>query len=121
MLTSSNSRYAAFGLGIALLIYAALGLSRIRFSVPRQHEWWLSPVIGLHTGLVAGGTGVFVIPAGPYFQALGLTKDELVQMLGMSFTASTITLAVVLWRDGFCNSAIRSARCLRCCRRCSAW
>ena len=26
---------------------------------------------------------MFVIPAGPYFQAIGLTKDELVQMLGL--------------------------------------
>jgi uncharacterized membrane protein YfcA len=100
ILTSANSRYAALGLGLALVVYAALGLSAIRFSVPRRHEWWLNPIIGLATGLIAGGTGVFVIPAGPYFQAIGLTKDELVQMLGFSFTVSTVTLGVVLWRHG---------------------
>jgi uncharacterized membrane protein YfcA len=72
----------------------------VRFAVPRRHEWWLNPIIGLATGFIAGGTGVFVIPAGPYFQAIGLTKDELVQMLGLSFTVSTIALAIVLWRDG---------------------
>ncbi len=100
VLTSANSRYAALGLGVALVIYAALGLSAIRFKVERRQEWWLNPIVGLATGLVAGGTGVFVIPAGPYFQAIGLTKDELVQMLGLSFTVSTVVLAVVLWRDG---------------------
>jgi uncharacterized membrane protein YfcA len=104
VLTSANSRFAALGLGVALIVYAALGLSNIRFTVePRQrsrHEWWLNPIVGLLTGLIAGGTGVFVIPAGPYFQAIGLTKDELVQMLGLSFTVSTITLGVVLWRNG---------------------
>jgi uncharacterized protein len=100
VLTSSNSRYAALGLGIALIIYAALGLSKIRFSVERRREWWLNPIIGLLTGLVAGGTGVFVIPAGPYFQAIGLAKDELVQVLGISFTISTIVLGIVLWRHG---------------------
>ena len=100
ILTSANSRYAAFGLGLALAIYAAIGLSAVRLSVPRRHEWWLSPIVGVATGVIAGGTGVFVIPAGPYFQAIGLTKDELVQMLGFSFTVSTIALALVLWRDG---------------------
>ena len=100
ILTSANSRTAAFGLGVALVVYAAIGLSAVKFVVPRHHEWWLNPIIGFATGLVAGGTGVFVIPAGPYFQAIGLTKDELVQMLGLSFTVSTIALALVLWRDG---------------------
>ena len=100
ILTSANSRYAALGLGLALVVYALLGLSAIRFSVSRHHEWWLNPIIGLATGLIAGGTGVFVIPAGPYFQAVGMTKDELVQMLGFSFTISTVTLGIVLWRHG---------------------
>lgn len=100
ILTSPNSWIAACGLGVALVIYAAVGLSAVRFSVPRRHEPWMSPLIGLTTGLIAGGTGVFVIPAGPYYQAVGLDKDELVQLLGLSFTVCTTTLAVVLWRDG---------------------
>ncbi len=100
VLTSANSRYAALGLGLALIVYAALGLSAIRFAVQPRHEWWASPIVGLATGLVAGGTGVFVLPAGPYFQAIGLSKDELVQTLGLSFTVSTVVLAWVLWRDG---------------------
>jgi len=36
-------------------------------------------VIGVATGLVTAVTGVYVIPAVPYMQALGLEKDELVQ------------------------------------------
>jgi uncharacterized membrane protein YfcA len=100
VLTSADARLAALGLGVMLLVYAGFGLSAIRFSVARRHEWWMSPLMGLLTGLVAGGTGVFVIPAGPYFQAIGLSKDELVQALGLSFTVSTFVLAVVLWRAG---------------------
>ena len=45
-------------------------------------------------------TGVFVIPALPYLQAIGLDKDELVQALGLHFTVSTVALAVVLWDGG---------------------
>jgi uncharacterized membrane protein YfcA len=45
-------------------------------------------------------TGVFVIPAGPYLQALRLDPDELVQSLGLSFTVSTVALAIALAGDG---------------------
>jgi uncharacterized protein len=104
ILTSANSRLAACGLGIALAIYAVIGLARIRFFVPPRHEPWLNPIIGLTTGLVAGATGVFVLPAGPYYQAIGLGKDQLVQMLGLSFTVSAAALVLVLWRDGVMQS-----------------
>lgn len=57
-------------------------------------------MVGVTTGLVTGGTGVFVIPAVPYLQALGLTKDDLVQALGLSFTMSTVALAAGLASRG---------------------
>jgi hypothetical protein len=43
----------------------------------------------LITGLVTSATGVFVIPAVPYIQGLGLDRNQLVQALGLSFTVST--------------------------------
>ena len=43
-----------------------------------------------------GATGVFVIPAVPYLGSLGLERDDLVQVLGLSFTASTLALAAGL-------------------------
>ncbi len=81
-------------LGIALFVYSAYTLFARQVSVPRHAERWLSPLIGAITGVVTGGTGMFVIPAVPYLQALGLSKDDLVQALGLSFTLSTIALAV---------------------------
>ena len=52
--------------------------------------------------LVTGATGVFVIPAVPYLQALGLERDELVQALGLSFTVSTVALtAGLVWQGAF--------------------
>lgn len=49
---------------------------------------------------MTAATGVFVIPAVPYLQALRLEKDDLVQALGLSFTVSTLALAADLVRDG---------------------
>src|SRR5690606_8528150 len=45
-------------------------------------------------------TGVFVMPAVPYLQSLDLDKDELVQALGLSFTVSTVALAIGLMAHG---------------------
>ena len=93
VLAGDASGLAAGGLGAALILYAGVSLSGVRFDTPQRHEWWLSPLIGASTGLVTGATGVFVIPAVPYLQSLGLEKDELVQALGLSFTVSTVALA----------------------------
>ncbi|KHK63845.1 MULTISPECIES: sulfite exporter TauE/SafE family protein [Pseudomonas] len=91
--------WAIRGLGAALVVYALSGLWLPTLQVSARHEGWLAPSCGLLTGLITSATGVFVIPAVPYLQALGLNKDELVQALGLSFTVSTLALAVgLLWR-----------------------
>jgi uncharacterized membrane protein YfcA len=101
LLTGPNSGRATAALGLALMIYALIGLSSVRLSVPSNVEPWLSPLIGAVTGIVSAATGVFAIPALPYLQALDLDRDNLVQALGLSFTVSSLALAVLLTRDGF--------------------
>jgi len=91
---------ASLALGAALVVYAALGLLHWRVQVRPAHEVWLAPLVGVATGLVTAATGVFVIPAVPYLQALGLQKDELVRALGLSFLVSTVALAASLGVDG---------------------
>jgi uncharacterized membrane protein YfcA len=94
---------APFGtacLGAALAVYAVSGLASIKFSAPRHLEWILGPLVGVVTGLATAATGVFVIPAVPYLQAIGLEKEELVQALGLSFTVSTVALAVNVVAEG---------------------
>lgn len=93
VLTSGDTSLATAALGAALVIYAAYTLLAQPLRIPSRAEGWLSPLVGLLTGIVAGGTGVFVIPAVPYLQALGLEKEDLVQALGLSFTVSTMALA----------------------------
>jgi uncharacterized protein len=82
------------------MLYAVLGLTSARFSVRPRAEWWLGPLIGALTGLVTAATGVFVVPAVPYLGALNLDKEDMIQALGLSFTVSTIALAVALAAGG---------------------
>jgi len=96
----SGGAAASVGLGAALVVYAGLGLLHWRLQVRPALEPWLGPLVGVATGLVTAATGVFVIPAVPYLQALGMEKDELVRALGLSFLVSTIALGASLGLDG---------------------
>ncbi len=94
LMTGAHARYGTVLLGVALMLYAATGLFAVHIRIPREREPLLGPVIGGITGVIAAATGVFVIPAVPYLQAIGLEKEDLIQALGLSFTVSTLALAV---------------------------
>jgi uncharacterized protein len=94
LMTGVTGRYGTAVLGGALMLYALSGLAAVRFWISREREPLLGVVAGALTGVITAATGVFVIPAVPYLQAVGLEKEELVQALGLSFTVSTVALAV---------------------------
>jgi uncharacterized membrane protein YfcA len=100
LLVSADAQWTTVALGTVLATYAAFSLMARRSTVPPRMERWLSPLTGLATGVIAGATGIFSIPAVPYLQALDLSKDDLVQALGLSFTVSTIALAIGLGHNG---------------------
>jgi uncharacterized membrane protein YfcA len=106
LMTGATGRYGAALLGLALMLYALSGLASVRIAVRERHEPWLGPVIGGLTGIVTAATGVFAIPAVPYLQAIGLEKEELIQALGLSFTVSTLALAVNLVWAGALKASI---------------
>ncbi|SUS03985.1 putative membrane transporter protein [uncultured Defluviicoccus sp.] len=100
LMTGAAAPFGTALLGVALTLYALTGLAAFRLSVPNRWEPILSPMVGAITGLITAATGVFVIPAVPYLQAIGLEKEELVQALGLSFTVSTLALAVNVGVEG---------------------
>lgn len=109
VLTGDTSGLAAAALGATLILYAAIALTGVALVVPARSEWWMSVLAGFTTGLVTGATGIFVIPAVPYLQALGFDKDELVQALGLSFLVSTIALAIALSTGGALDQGLAGA------------
>jgi uncharacterized membrane protein YfcA len=112
LLTGDWAAYATPALGSVLIIYALVGLASVRLSVPRSREFWLAPLAGVVTGILTGATGVFVIPAGPYLQAIGFEKEELIQALGLSFTVSTVALAAGLAGRGAFHAGAAGASLL---------
>ena len=100
VLTGASSSIANAILGAILAAYGIIGLAARRFTVSPRAEPWLSPLVGMVTGLITGATGVFVVPAVPYLGSLGLAREKLIQALGLSFTVSTVALAAALALTG---------------------
>ncbi|HMM92607.1 sulfite exporter TauE/SafE family protein [Bradyrhizobium sp.] len=105
LLTGPYAPYGTVVLGVLLVIYAILGLSKLSFKVARRNEKWIGGIVGLLTGMVSAATGVQVIPSMPYLQAIGMEKDELVQALGVFFTVATVALAFSLTTTGLLTAA----------------
>lgn len=105
-LPAASGGKATVWLGIALVLYAGLGLIKVEFKVPPRHAVWLGLVSGVLTGAATVATGVFVLPGVPFIQAMGFARDRLVQALGLSFTVSTVTLALALGHAGELHSQL---------------
>jgi len=101
----ASGAHATGALGVALLIYACFGLIKARFRVPQRVETRFSLLVGAVTGGVTAATGVFVIPAVPWLQAMELPRDDLVQALGLSFLTSTVAMAAGLAEGGAFDEA----------------
>ena len=97
---------ATVWLGLALAVYAVLGLVNVQFSVPRHAETWLGMLMGAATGAITVATGIFVMPGTPYIQSMEFDRDRLVQALGLSFTVSTLTLAAALAYTGHVQTSL---------------
>jgi uncharacterized membrane protein YfcA len=93
-------------LGGCLLAYGLVGAAGWRLPAPSARAQQIAgPAVGAATGLVTGLTGVFVLPAVPYLQALALDRRQFAQALGLSFTTSTLALAGLLAARGDMNLA----------------
>ena len=80
-------------LGVLLVLYAVIGLAGIRIAVKPPLEKPVGAVLGIINGVLTGMTGSFVVPGVMYLQALGLSRDALVQAMGILFTVSTLAAA----------------------------
>ena len=105
MMTGPYARISTVVLGALLVIYGAISLGKVRFTVAEPNQKWVGGIVGLITGAISATTGVQVIPSMPFMQAIGMEKDELVQALGVFFTTATIALSFNLTAAGLLTTA----------------
>ncbi|MCZ6589352.1 MAG: sulfite exporter TauE/SafE family protein [Alphaproteobacteria bacterium] len=99
-------------LGVMLIAYSVFGMVSPKLPSPGRHEGWLSPVLGAISGVLTGLTGTFFMPGVPYFQALGFSRDIMVQAMGVLFLVSTASLAVALGGHGRLDTEIGAVSAL---------
>ncbi|MBN3563042.1 sulfite exporter TauE/SafE family protein [Amphritea spongicola] len=90
-------------LGVLLILYGITGLAGMRLDINRLSAGWHSPLailVGSINGVLTGMTGSFTVPGVMYLQALNLSRDELMQAMGMLFSLSSLGLAISLQGNG---------------------
>ena len=101
MLSRTDARILAGLLGVVLVASAVVALFGPHWPVPSpRKERWLSPVMGGLSGVLAGLTGSFMVPAAPWLSALRLPPDVFVQGFGLGAVVATVCLSVALAGQG---------------------
>jgi uncharacterized membrane protein YfcA len=93
-------------LGAVLVLYSLVSLGGIRVTLSEDRQIWAGPLLGLVNGILTGMTGSFVVPGVFYLQAIGLSRDALIQAMGMLFTLSTLALGVALQMQGLLGAGL---------------
>lgn len=96
VLTTQTSKLPNLLLGLMLMLYAVYGAVSVTPRMPARYEPYMSPIVGLMTGVIMAATGLMAIPLAPYLQAINLEKENLLQALGLSFFISAVALGTVL-------------------------
>ena len=98
ILVAADARLLMGFLGVVLIVYAGLGLTRAEMPRPGRWEPWLTPIMGITGGVMFGMLGNFMVPGVLYIQSLGLSREMFVQALGITFLAISSILAITLQR-----------------------
>lgn len=95
-LTRVDLNYLSALLGFLLFVYALISLTKFRVKIPERRDLFWGVLLGAINGVVTGMTGTYVVPGVMYLQGIGLTRDQLIQAMGMLFFSLTVTMAIAL-------------------------
>ncbi|MFT5505306.1 MAG: putative membrane protein YfcA [Gammaproteobacteria bacterium] len=82
-------------LGLLLVMYAISGIAGKSLKLTASSKG-IASIFGMVNGLLTGMTGSFVVPGVFYLQSIGLSRDAMVQAMGVLFTLSTLALLLSL-------------------------
>lgn len=100
LLARIDSVSAGGVLGLVLVAYGLFALANPDLNLSRHLEKPFAPAVGFLTGAVNGLTGSQVMPVLPYLMALQLDRNRFLQAINISFSLSTVLMAIGLSRIG---------------------
>lgn len=81
----------------AMIVLAALASGfHPRSVVPPRHERWLSPAIGIGSGLIGGVTSFFGPPVAVYMMSLGLGAETFIVAISVAYVAGVVPLNLAM-------------------------
>ena len=83
-------------LGSMVVLYAALSFRAVLHRISLPLQTWLGPLCGAINGILTGLTGSLFLPGVMYIHSIGLSRDQLVQAMGLLFALSTLILGISL-------------------------
>jgi uncharacterized membrane protein YfcA len=95
----------SFLLGLVIVLYGASGLFEMRLQIRGEWIHCAGLLFGATNGFIVGLTGSSM-PGAFYLQSIGLSRDELIQGMGILFTLSTIGLAWSLRVEGLLSQEL---------------
>lgn len=98
LLAVMPARLAVLTIGVVVLTFVALNLTRRPPRVPPAWTPWLAPPLGLVAGVLGGVANIPGLPLVIYFYSLRMPKAEFVQSVAVVFVCyKAIQLGAVTW------------------------
>ena len=98
LLDSVDNKLAGAILGLVLILWCTFSYVAPNLKLPLEKERPTGIISGIATGIINGLTGSQVIPCVPYLMALNLDRNIFIQATNISFTLSSLIMAVGLTR-----------------------
>jgi len=96
MLTSVDQQLLMVVLGLVVLSFALLELTRVRLRVPVRHQALAGAGCGLAGGILGGMSGIFGPPVIVFLVSLDLRKEEFVGTIASIYLTSGVILGATL-------------------------
>ena len=87
-------------LGVVVMIYVVINVTRFRIRISDQAAPWAAPPLGILSGLLTGTTGSVGIPIALYLQARDVDKESFLRAIALTFLISASMLVVALVQKG---------------------
>ena len=98
LLSKVDGTFAGAILGLVLIFWCIFSYIKpnVKLSTPKERPAGI--ISGLATGIINGLTGSQVVPCVPYLMALNLDRSIFIQATNISFTLSSLIMAIGLTR-----------------------
>ena len=87
-------------LGIVVVVYVAINVTRFRIRISDRAAPWAAPPLGILSGLLTGTTGSVGIPIALYLQARDVDKESFLRAIALTFLVSASMLVLALIEKG---------------------